>query len=220
MHEFVKVRIVIIKNRNSLIFNDDTPTLRGHYQKTKRELFCSTHFQRKRLIFYVTMPKYIRKLQVKMNRSYRLMFLKICFRDIAVQVLISGARGFNASLKFGVTLVYERIIEFCINFRWQTIWTQKLCWRLLTGRRLVLCFLAKFNALFESLFRVLVVVSLVFFQCQVSSLCDPGYEAKFSEDGLSSLCFERCQCQQDVLFRFITTISTFEHFKISCGFFL
>lgn len=67
----------------------------------------------------------------------------------------------------------------------------------------------KFNALFESLFRVLVVVSLVFFQCQVSSLCDPGYEAKFSEDGLSSLCFERCQCQQDILFRFITTISTF-----------
>lgn len=40
-----------------------------------------------------------------------------------------------------------------------------------------MCFLAKFNALFESLFRVLVVVSLVFFQCQVSSLCDPGYEA-------------------------------------------
>lgn len=51
------------------------------------------------------------------------MFWKICFRDIAVQVFISGARGFNASLKFGVTLVYERIIEFCINFRWQTIWT-------------------------------------------------------------------------------------------------
>lgn len=62
MHEFFKVRIDIIKNRNSLIFNDDTPTLRRHYQKTKRVLFCSTHFQRKRLIFYVTMPKYIRKL--------------------------------------------------------------------------------------------------------------------------------------------------------------
>lgn len=112
MHEFVEVRIVMILKPELPDFNRRHPNVTPPLSD-KKELFCCTVYtfsEEKRLIFILQIQS--------ISENYRFKWIEVidkCFERfatvVAVPVLKFRCCGLNASEKFSVTLVYNRILN-------------------------------------------------------------------------------------------------------------